>query len=205
LNLPGSALSGGKSTSRERVKDDFYATPIEATLALLDHETFTGSILEPACGQGHIVKALKMRYPGAMIRSSDLVLRDDVFNLSNTQEYGLFLEADFLGNTFFTGCIDNVITNPPFSLAQSFIEKALDVARMKVAMFCKIQLLEGVARKDMFENTPLKTVYVFSKRVNPLRNGEELDENGKPWASTMCFAWFVWDKEYKHKPVIEWI
>jgi len=72
-------------------------------------------------------------------------------------------------------------------------------------MFCKIQLLEGTGRKKMFENTPLKTVYVFSKRVNPLRNGEEKDEKGKPWSSTMCFAWFVWEKGFMGEPVIKWI
>ena len=57
----------------------------------------------------------------------------------------------------------------------------------------------------MFENTPLKTVYVFSKRQNPLRNGSPVDENGKKWASTMCFAWFVWEHGYAGKPTIEWL
>ena len=72
-------------------------------------------------------------------------------------------------------------------------------------MFAKIQLLEGDKRRKMFDNSPLKYVYVFSKRVNPLRNGEATDENGKPWASTMCFAWFVWDLEYEGEPIIRWL
>lgn len=50
-----------------------------------------------------------------------------------------------------------------------------------------------------------KAVYVFSKRVNPLRNGLEVDENGKPWSSTMCFAWFVWEHGYTGEPCIRWI
>ena len=57
----------------------------------------------------------------------------------------------------------------------------------------------------MFDNSPLKYVYVFSKRVNPLRNGEPTDEKGKPWASTMCFAWFVWEKNYEGEPIIRWL
>ena len=72
-------------------------------------------------------------------------------------------------------------------------------------MFLKIQFLEGNKRKLFFEETPPKTVYVFSKRQNPLRNGEALDEKGKPWSSTMCFAWFVWEKGYSGKTTIEWI
>lgn len=72
-------------------------------------------------------------------------------------------------------------------------------------MFCKIQLLEGVSRYEMFQNSPLKTVYVFTKRQNPWRNGSPVDENGKKWASTMCFAWFVFEHGYKGKPTIEWL
>jgi hypothetical protein len=173
-------------------------------LALLDHEVLNGNTLEPACGQGHIIRAVKMRYPEAEIHGSDLVQRDDIFSLFSLG-CGMFSGIDFLGNTYYKDEYDNIITNPPFSLVQPFIEKALDVANKKVIMFCKIQLLEGSARKQLFEHSPLKTVYVFSRRVNPLRNGEETDENGKPWASTMCFAWFVWDKQYHGKPFIKWI
>ena len=63
-------------------------------------------------------------------------------------------------------------------------------------MFAKIQLLEGQGRRKMWEDTPLKKVYVFAKRVNPMRNGSEVDEKGKPWSSTMCFAWLVWERNY---------
>ena len=66
-------------------------------------------------------------------------------------------------------------------------------------------LLEGRQRKDFFATHPPKAVYVFSKRVNPLRNGLEVDENGKPWSSTMCFAWFVWEHGYTGEPCIRWI
>lgn len=70
------------------------------------------------------------------------------------------------------------------------------VATNKVIMFAKIQLLEGAARKELLMNSPLKRVYVFSKRVSPLNNGLDHDEKGKPWATTMCFAWFVWEHGY---------
>lgn len=57
----------------------------------------------------------------------------------------------------------------------------------------------------MFEQTPLKYVYVHSSRQNPMRNGKDRDENGKKWSSTMAFAWYVWDKEYTGEPIIKWI
>ena len=26
-------------------------------------------------------------------------------------------------------------------------------------------------------------------------NGNSTDENGKRWATTMCHAWFIWEKD----------
>lgn len=195
--LQGTNLAG-MSTTRNRVENDFYATPFDTTKAILDKEKLVGSILEPACGQGHISKILKEYYPHNEILSTDLELREDKFNC-NIQG-----GIDFLTYSF-NRKFDNVITNPPFKLAKEFIERGLEIANDKVIMFAKIQLLEGQDRKQMFLNTPLKTVYVFSKRQNPLRNGAELDEKGKPWSSTMCFAWFVWKQGYEGEPVIRWI
>ena len=200
MKLSGGVLSGGQSTTRVRAENDFYATPIAATISLLKHEQFTGKILEPACGQGHIIQAIKQWNPAADVRGTDIVQREDVFSLG-CLEGG----TDFLSSNFRVGEYENVITNPPFSLAQEFIEEALRIASEKVAVFCKIQLLEGQSRKEMFQNTQLKFVYVFSRRVSPLRAGNALDEKGKPWASTMCFAWFVWDKQYSGEPVLKWI
>jgi len=188
--LNGTSLVGSNPT-RGRVDGDFYATPASAIIPILERETLSGTVLEPACGDGAISKQILLKYPTINLISNDLVFRG----------YGNG-GIDFLKET---QKVDIMITNPPFSLAQDFIEKGLELASNKVILFCKIQLLEGVARKKMFLNTPLRTVYVFSKRQSTLWNGSEFDENGKRWATTMCLAWFVWEKGYSGKPVIEWI
>lgn len=73
-------------------------------------------------------------------------------------------------------------------------------------MFGKLQALEGQKRATFLQTTPLKTVYVFKKRQQPMRNGKEFDEiTGKKMSSTMAFAWYVWEKGYTGKPQIEWI
>lgn len=187
--MKGHSLAGTSKT-RKRIDNDFYATNPESTLALLEKEKFTGTILEPSCGQGHISEILKEH--GYTVISNDLINRG----------YGETFK-DFLTEEF--GRVDNIITNPPFKYAKEFIEKSLSITNHKVAMFCKLQLLEGVARKEMFESTPLKTVYVFSKRQTPLPDGSLFNENGKKWSSTMAFAWFVWEHGYEGKPTIEWI
>lgn len=194
--LSGTSLAG-MSTTRERVQDDYYATPYQATEILLDEVKFNGSFLEPCVGGGHIADIIKKYYPNECVYGSDLVDR----GYPNTLEAD-FLIYDFLGQKF-----DNIVTNPPYSLAQEFLEKGMDIVNDsgKIAMFLKIQFLEGAKRRDMFKKYPPKYVYVFSKRQNPWRNGSQVDEKGKPWASTMCFAWFVWEKGFKGEPIVRWL
>jgi len=191
--MNGSNIAGG-NPARGRVEDDFYATPMEATEALMKSEKFDGNIWECACGNGLMSEILK-KYNTVI--SSDLIDRG----------YGK-IGIDFLKtNNRDSGydIYDNIITNPPFNLFQEFAEKALYEVNKKVALFGKLQALEGNKRATFLQNSPLKTVYVFKKRINPLRNGNPLDENGKKWCSTMAFAWYVWEKGYEGKPTIEWI
>ena len=187
------AVITGGNGFREREVHDFYATPENATRLFLDnHKIEAETILEPACGQGHISKVLKEYFSDAEIISTDLIDR-------GYGKYGI----DFLSYDF--GKKDVVITNPPFKLAKEFIEKALTIANKQVIMFAKIQFLETEQRKQLFKNTPLKYVYVHSKRVSPMRGGRPVDENGKPWSSTMCFAWFVWEQGYNGEPIIRFL
>lgn len=186
--LQGGQLAGGNPI-RGRVENDFYATHPDSVKALLDIFQIEYPALEPACGQGHISKLLDPY----QTKSFDLV--DRGFGNGG---------VDFLTNDF-TGEYNTVITNPPFNLFQEFVEKALQVSNKYVIMFGKLQALEGQKRATYLQKTPLKTVYVFKKRQQPLRDGKESDETGRKLSNTMAFAWFVWEKGYTGKPVIEWI
>lgn len=194
--LSGTSLVG-TSTTRERANYDYYATPYQATEMLLDEVKFSGNFLEPCVGGGHIVDVVKKYYPDECVYGVDLVDRG----------YPNTLVADFLTHDFLGQKFDNVVTNPPYSLAQEFLEKSMEVVNDggKIAMFLKIQFLEGAKRREMFKKYPPKYIYVFSKRQNPWRNGSPVDEKGKPWSSTMCFAWFVWEKGFTGEPIVRWL
>ena len=191
-NIGGGNLAGG-NPSRGRVENDYYATPSSATELFLDtfNQDLGSMVWEPACGEGHISKVLIEKYPNSKVLSTDLVNR------------GYGEQIDFLDCENIN--VDTVITNPPFKFAQEFIEKGLEVASKYVIMFAKIQFLEGKSRKEFFAKNPPKYVYVHSSRVNPLRNGSEVDENGKKWSSTMCFAWFVFEKNYNGETIVRWL
>ena len=193
----GGKLAGG-NPSRGRVENDFYATHPDSTKAILNVEEIIYPVLEPACGEGHISKILEKQNNAGYIISSDLV--DRGYGISGidfiNQEFGYITDME----------INTIITNPPFNLFQEFVDKALQVAKKKVIMFGKLQALEGQKRATFLERTPLKTVYVFKKRQQPMRNGKENDEiTGKKMSSTMAFAWFVWEIGYEGLPTIKWI
>lgn len=96
----------------------------------------------------------------------------------------------------------DIITNPPYALAKEFVEHALDISMdsVKVAMFLKIQFLESKKRYDLFKKYPPKKIYVFVNRVNCGKNGVFGKES-----SAVCYAWFVWEKDYEGEPIIRWL
>jgi hypothetical protein len=170
-----------------REKDDYYNTPQEAVFSLLEREKFLGAIWEPACGEGHISEALSAR--GYEVISTDLVDRG----------YGT-PRVDFLMET--KPLASNIITNPPFKLASQFIINSLNLTTGKVAMFLPLSYLSSQGRKrDIWDCTPIKTVYVFSHRVASHRNGKKTGKGG----GMINFAWYVWEHGYTGRPMIEWI
>ena len=172
--------------SENAEKHDYYATEPKATELLLQEETFSEKIWEPACGEGYISKVLKAH--GYDVTSTDLIDRgygDDTL--------------DFFANS--APCDCDIITNPPYKYAKEFVEHALDLVTEghKVAMFLKLTFLEGKGRRKLFHNTPPQTVYVSSARLQCGKNG---DFSG---TSMVAYAWFVWEKGYKGDTILKWI
>ena len=180
-------LGASNHADGERQREDYYATEPKATEWLCRLEQFDGRILEPACGEGHISEVLKAA--GYDVVSRDLVDRG----------YGEV--ADFLAidNQEWNG---NIVTNPPYKYAQQFVEKALSIIPegKKVAMFLKLQFLEGKARRTLFRSTPPIRVWVSSSRLNCAKNGDFNANQG----GAVAYAWFVWEKGYKGDTTVKW-
>lgn len=183
-------LGASNHTDKERQAEDFYATEPRAAELLLELEEFDENIWECACGQGDLSKVFEKA--GHKVLSTDLVDRG----------YGTG-GVDFLKcNEVFNG---DIITNPPYKYAQSFVEHALELVPdgHKVAMFLKLQFLEGKARRELFEKYPPKVVYVASGRLLCAKNGdfEGMRAGG---GSAVAYAWFVWRKNSISEPIIRW-
>ena len=179
-------------TDDERQVDDYYATEPKATQLLLDRETFSSVIWKCACGGGHMSEVLKQN--GYSVYSTDLVDRGykDTIILD-------FLKFNTINNI-------DIITNPPYKYAKEFVEHALDISSygVKVAMFLKLTFLEGKARKKLFEKYPPKVVYVSSSRLQCAKNGD-FEKYGKGVGTAVAYAWYVWEKGFNGKTIIEWL
>ena len=156
----------------------------------MELEDFNENIWECACGEGDLSKVFEKA--GHKVLSTDLVDRG----------YGTG-EVDFLQCTeVFDG---DIITNPPYKYAKEFVEKAIELVPdgHKVAMFLKLQFLEGKARRELFEKYPPKTIYVASGRLLCAKNGdfEGMKAGG---GSAVAYCWYIWEKGYKGSVTLKW-
>ena len=205
MTLQGSKLAGG-NPKNNRVDNDFYATDPIAVQKLLTKYAINGNeILEPCVGNGNIANAINNFYTNKVnITGIDIVDRG----------YPSTIVHDYL--TWKTDRkFDCIITNPPYSLAKEFIEKSMallndgydedGIPNGQLIMLLKIQFLEGIKRKKLFEKYPPKYIYVFRSRMATWNNGQPFDSNGKKWATTICHAWFIWEKGSTTEPIIRWL
>lgn len=180
-------LGASNHSSSEREEFDYYATDPIAMELLLDAESFSPNIWECACGAGHLSKVLESR--DYNVRSTDLVFRG----------YGTG-GVDFLNSDeHFDG---DIITNPPYKYAQKFVEHAIQCISdgNRVAMFLRLQFLEGKSRRKLFESFPPQKVYVASGRISCALGGDFDKHNG----GAQAYAWFIWKKGYSGETIIKW-
>lgn len=178
----------GKTPRGGRAENDFYATDPIAAKLLLNVEKFDQDIWECASGENHLADVFK-EY-GYNVRTSDIVKR------TPTTEKRDFLRTRKKWD-------GDIITNPPYDLALEFVEKALSLVSEghKVAMFLRLQFLEGFKRYPLFKDNPPKTVYVASRRIKCGKGGDVESS----MFNIQSYAWFVWEKGFKGETVIKWI
>lgn len=169
---------------------DDFPTPPWATRALCERlEQFSllshQDVWEPACGRGHMSRPLEEYF--GQVMASDI------------HDYGFGGVGDFLQPGDFS--VDWIITNPPFRLAEQFVETALGRARIGVAMFVRTAFLESVGRHaNLFSRHRPWAVMQFTERV-PLHKGR-LVEKG---STATAYCWIVWMKTNPAVTRFEWI
>lgn len=162
----------GRKAAGKREKDDFYPTPEYMTEALLSNWKFDGTVWECACGDGRMSEVLKhYRY---RVVSTDLIDRGYYDRTPAAVDF-------LLENTR----MDNIVTNPPFSLAYEFMEQGLRLADKCLALLLPVRYLTGKSRAVLYKKNPPRKIIVIPNKVDFIGNGNPVME----------FAWFIWDKE----------
>lgn len=165
---------------------DFYPTPEWATELLLMHEKFKGTIWEPACGEGDMAEVISSA--GYDVIASDLYDR------------GYGTSIDFLKQTEISK-IDNIITNPPFTLAEDFFEAAYKITTRKICLLLRTAFVESQRRYEkIFKKTPPVRIWTFSERLSMYPKNYVVQAGG-----TTSYSWFVFDKQDKSgKTEMKW-
>ena len=144
-SLQASRISGGNSATGRR-QSDFYPTPPEATIALLQFlDLPVGTVVwEPACGECDMVRAIQDF--GLHCYGTDINAGQDFLTYRNEEAF------------------DWIITNPPFALAEDFIRRAAKTGR-PFAMLLKSQYWHAARRVQLFRDLP--PIYVLPLTWRP--------------------------------------
>jgi hypothetical protein len=185
-----------------REEHDHYVEPHWCSERLFEVEKFEGCIVDPACGFGRIVKAARQAgyyaWGADIVRRAPGVIQHD------------FLDAAWPG---FPRIVDNVVSNAPFGLCDekktgtetpAFVEKALEVARNKVAILLPAGWDQGDKRSRWIETTPLRRKLIITPRPS-MPPGYVVARGEKPASGTTDYAWFIWLRGYDGKPELGWL
>lgn len=182
-------LASGTGNKRDLLAnrgDDLYQSPPEAVEALCRIENLPERIWEPACGPGAIVKVLRER--GRDVLATDLVDYQSPYQDAS----GVDFLIPGIAESYAGDGSRVIVTNPPFKNAHLFVARALTMAPT-VYMLLRLAFLESEKRRDIIDNSGLRTVHVFRKRL-PMMHREGWE--GRKANSGMAFAWFVWERGY---------
>lgn len=141
---------------------DDYQTPPAALNPLIKHLNPKWTIWECAAGEGNLVKELRKQ--GFKVISSDIHSGKDFLNYEPNH-------------------YDCIITNPPFSQKQEFLERAYCLGK-PFAFLLPLTTLESEKRQRFFNQCGLEMI-LFDKRINfetPTGEGD---------GSWFASAWFT--------------
>ncbi len=172
---------------------DDFPTPPWATRALCEKLIHHGygiienqTCREPAANRGHMVAPLREYFN--RVEAADV------------HDYGAgFPVADYLWGPI-PAPVDWTITNPPFRLAEQFLERAFASSTLGIAVIVRAAFLEGQGRFErLFSVNPPSFVFQFTERV-VMHKGRLAPEG----STATAYAWLVWiDGESPTQ--LEWI
>lgn len=172
----------GRGTKRR--EHDFYATPEWCTKALFQYldELRRRPVLDPCAGDGAILKvAQNYRLDTHGIELRDVPKPIGVRTWAQaTDALTIASNLSGVGRSPYRDC--SLVTNPPYSHAQEFIEAWRDKVQLS-AWLLRLNFLGSQKRAEWFRRNPPAHVLILPRR--PSFTGGATDS---------CeYAWIIWD------------
>lgn len=167
----------------ERQDADHYPTPEWCTRRLMENaDLYDGGIwLEPAVGDGAIVRVMQEYHPNITWHTSDI--RPESLMHAGMVHTATHYTGDYLE---LAPCITEkyagIITNPPFSLAMEFIQASLPIAYSVIALL-RLGFLESENRNAWIRQNMPDYIYVLPNRQGGTSDGK---------TDVFTYGWFHW-------------
>lgn len=178
------------STNRGTVRNvaDYYSTPhwaIDLICQEIEWSQIT-TVLEPARGDNRINEHIKHNYQSkAQFDWYEIREGRDYLDVPRTKGTSVFQWEPGVSGW------DLVITNPPYSMAQMFVQRALNHGN-NVVMLLRLGFLASQARREFWQERTPERLFVLSRR--PSFTGKGTD--------SADYAWFCWGDDFKRVPGI---
>jgi hypothetical protein len=164
-----------------------YFTPKSLTTALFQNVKISGRVLEPCSGEGWITEVLENYDCQVTTNDIDEQFKTDYHMDISSEAFWEQMKEDHKS-------IDFVITNPPFSLAPIVMKKAIELAKVGVALLVRLSFLEPCEGRDKFLVSNPPSQIIVMPRIS-------FTGDGKSDSVTCC--WLVWyrDKRQVQDPI----
>lgn len=173
-------------------KYEHFETDPWAIEEILKKEILTPFVVDPCAGSGIMTRAA--RRVGYSVQALDVHDWGQNFPINDWLVKHPDIAQMVRGNT--------VIMNPPFTLSENFILRALDYDARKIVCFQKFSWYEGEKntgkkRGTFWELCPPNRIYVCGSRATCWRHDvpaeQRVDAKGRAKTTPTTYAWFVWE------------
>jgi hypothetical protein len=200
----GNVAQNAKASDYTRAADDWYVEPRWCVEMLADALPMAdGSyVWDPCAGGGTIPGVFAERLGGAhRVIATDIVDR-------GCQNFAEEWDATGWGTpaAVAPGMRINIVTNPPFKLAEKIARRALALADYRVAILQQLSFLASRGRQALFAEFPPSEILILSHRPS-MPPGTAIAELGDKAfrGGTTDFCWVVWTKPHDRETRMRWL
>lgn len=169
-----------------------FETPLWAINAILDVEVMPSLVVDPCCGRGHMGRIAKA--------SGYDTLESDAHDWGHGHTGVDFLTDDGFFEQHLGGVKDfAVFMNPPFSKAEEFVERAIELGARKIVSFQRFAWWESEGREGFWEAFTPQRIYVCGSRATCWRI--DIDPADRNSGAPTAHAWFVWERGQPIGPI----